>query len=135
MYVNKMIMLFSLNLPNPVSWLCECMLSPSCCVWLFVTPWTTAYQTPLSMGILQARILKWVDMPSSRSSSQPRDQTQVSYISCVGRLVLYQHCHLGSSVSQLHSIKKRKINWHIKTWGSIFNFKLFVLQKIMKIMK
>ena len=26
-------------------------------------------------GILQARILKWVAMPSSRGSSQPRDQT------------------------------------------------------------
>ena len=29
-------------------------------------------------GILQARILKWVAMPSSRGSSQPRDQTHVS---------------------------------------------------------
>ena len=29
-------------------------------------------------GILQARILAWVAMPSSRGSSQPRDQTQVS---------------------------------------------------------
>ena len=31
------------------------------------------------MGILQARILKWVAMPSSRGSSQSRDQTQVSH--------------------------------------------------------
>ena len=30
-------------------------------------------QAPLSMGILQARILSWVAMPSSRESSQPRD--------------------------------------------------------------
>ena len=30
------------------------------------------------MGILQARIVEWVAMPSSRGSSQPRDQTQVS---------------------------------------------------------
>ena len=29
-------------------------------------------------GILQARILEWVAMPSSRESSQPRDCTQVS---------------------------------------------------------
>ena len=34
----------------------------------------------LSMGILQARILEWVAMSSSRRSSQPRDQTQVSCI-------------------------------------------------------
>ena len=32
------------------------------------------------MGILQARILKWVAMPSSRGSSLPRDRTQVSHI-------------------------------------------------------
>ena len=31
-------------------------------------------------GILQARILEWVAMLSSRGSSQPRDQTQVSRI-------------------------------------------------------
>ena len=30
--------------------------------------------------ILQARILEWVAMPSSRRSSQPRDWTQVSHI-------------------------------------------------------
>ena len=32
------------------------------------------------MGILQARILEWVAMPSSRGSSQPRDWIQVSHI-------------------------------------------------------
>ena len=32
-----------------------------------------ARQAPLSMGILQARILKWVAMPSCRGSSQSRD--------------------------------------------------------------
>ena len=31
-------------------------------------------------GVLQARILEWVAMSSSRGSSQPRDQTQVSCI-------------------------------------------------------
>ena len=34
-------------------------------------------------GILQARILEWVAMPSSRGSSWPRDQTQVSCSSCI----------------------------------------------------
>ena len=32
------------------------------------------------MEILQARILEWVAFPSSRGSSQPKDQTQVSQI-------------------------------------------------------
>ena len=52
-------------------------------VWLFATPWTVALQAPLSMVILQARILEWVSMPSSRGPSQPRDWTQVSYIASV----------------------------------------------------
>ena len=33
-------------------------------------------------GILQARILEWVAIPSSRGSSRPKDQTQVS---CIAR--------------------------------------------------
>ena len=32
------------------------------------------------MGILQAKILEWVPMPSSRGSSQSRDRTQVYHI-------------------------------------------------------
>ena len=56
-------------------------------------------------GVLQARILEWVAMPSSRGYSQPRDWTQVSYIAgrffinwatgqiqptaCFGRAVLF----------------------------------------------
>ena len=46
-------------------------------VQLFATPWTVALQAPLSTGILQARILEWVAMPSSRGSSQLRVWTQV----------------------------------------------------------
>ena len=42
-------------------------------------------------GILQERILEWIAMPSSRRSSQPRDQTHLSYVSCIGKRVLY-HC-------------------------------------------
>ena len=45
-------------------------------------------------GILQARILEWVAMPSSRGSSRPRDWNWVSYISCIGRQILYHWCHL-----------------------------------------
>ena len=37
-------------------------------------------------GIVQARILKWVAMPSSRRSSRPRDQIHVS---CIGRQFIH----------------------------------------------
>ena len=39
--------------------------------------------------ILQARILECVAMPSFRGSSQPRGQTLVSYVPCIGSQVLY----------------------------------------------
>ena len=34
--------------------------------------------------------------PTSGGSSQPRVRTHISYVSCVGRQVLYHECHLGS---------------------------------------
>ena len=40
------------------------------------SPWAVGRQAPPSMVILQARILEWVAMPSSRGSSQPRDRTR-----------------------------------------------------------
>ena len=43
-------------------------------------------------GVLQARTLEWVATPSSRGSSQLRNQTHVS---CIGRWVLY-HCIISA---------------------------------------
>ena len=45
----------------------------------YVTLWTAAHQAPLSMGFSRQE-LEWVAMLFSRGSSQPRNQTQVSYI-------------------------------------------------------
>ena len=39
--------------------------------------------------ILQASVLEWVGMSSSRRSTQPRDQTHVSYVTCLSRCILY----------------------------------------------
>ena len=63
-----------------------CVLSRFSCVLLSATLWTTAHPGSSVHGILQARILEGVAMPSSRGSSQPR-KTHVSYVSCTaGRL-------------------------------------------------
>ena len=83
---------------------------PSCFsrVRLCVTPWTVACQAPLSMGILQARILEWVAVPSSSGPSQPRNQTCTS---CrAGRFLPLSH--LGSQ----YFLKKIIIN--CTTWTS-----------------
>ena len=63
------------------------------------------YSTPGSSihGILQARILEWIAMPSSRETSQSRDQTGVSYVACICKQVLY---HLGSPAPQTYSQDK-----------------------------
>ena len=65
-----------------------CILSHFSPVLFFEALWTVAHQAPLSMGILQARILKWASVPFSRGSSWPRDWTQVSYASSTGRCSL-----------------------------------------------
>ena len=57
-------------------------------VQLYATPWTIAYQAPLSMEFTR----EWVAMPFSRVSSRPRDCTHISCISyafCIGMWVLY----------------------------------------------
>ena len=43
-------------------------------------------------------------MPSSRGSSQPRDQIHVSNVSCIGRLVLYPLTPPGKTQYYLQSI-------------------------------
>ena len=75
-------------------------------------------------GILQARILEWVTISSSRGSFQPRDQTRVSYISCTGRqnslplsqlraqitgCILFHSCErlLGDTAHQIKENKNR----------------------------
>ena len=62
-------------------WSCTmlCLVAQSCPT-LCIHMDYIAHPAPLSKGILQERILEWVAMPSSRESSQPRDQTQVSRI-------------------------------------------------------
>ena len=82
----------SLSLSSPCHYLlskaCACVLSCFSCVQL-CDPMDCGPSGSSVHGILQARILEWVAMPSSRESSWPRDQTHISYVSCIGRRVLY----------------------------------------------
>ena len=55
-----------------------CMLSHFSPVWLFMTLWIHNPPGFPVHGILQARILEWVAMPSSRGSSRLRDWTGIS---------------------------------------------------------
>ena len=63
-------------------------------VQLFATPWTVAFQAPLSMGFSRQESWSGVPFLNCRGSSQPRDRT---CISCIGR-ILYHWRHLRSPV-------------------------------------
>ena len=56
----------------------EDMLVTQCCLAL-CDPMDCSPPGSFVHGILQARLLEWVSIPFSRGSSQPRDQTRVSY--------------------------------------------------------
>ena len=76
-------------------------------------PWTVACHTPPSMEILQARILEWVACPSSRGPSPPRDRTPVSYVSCIGRQVLYPLVPPGKPFMYIY-VKTLHQNGHLE---------------------
>ena len=79
--------------------------------------WTITSQAT-AHGILQARILERVAMPSSRRSSQPRDQTHISYVSCIGRWILYHSRHLGSPTLLVVMPSKAHLTSHSRMSGS-----------------
>ena len=82
-------------------------------------------------GIFQVGILEQVDISCSRGSSQHRDRTHVSCVSCIGRRILYQLCHLGSPCSKIikgfkaataeHETKPRTL---LNTWVDCLPTKL-----------
>ena len=61
-------------------------------------------------GILQARILEWVAMPSSRGSSQTRDRTQVSRIAG-GFFIVWAKLNPVSSILLRVRIIRREAIW------------------------
>ena len=70
-------------------------------------------------GILQARILEWVAISSSRGSSGPRDGTCVSYVSCTGRWVPYHQDRLRPHSEILLSLKKEQILLLTTSWMNL----------------
>ena len=84
-------------------------------VWLFATLWTISCLTPLFMDILQARILGWVAVPSSKGSSRLRDGTHVSYVSCISKRVLYCDKAQGQKNRKKQNKTKQRGPWSAGT--------------------
>ena len=67
------------NSAQPAGWLVHaCVLNHFSRVQLCVAPWTLWPTRLLCPWILQARVLEWVAVPSSRGSSQLKDPMRVS---------------------------------------------------------
>ena len=85
-------------------------------VWLFATPWTVAYQAPLSLGFSMQECWSGLPFPSPRESSQPRDQTQVSCIA--GRLfTIWATREAHSHVRWVQLYGSLNILWHCLSLG------------------
>ena len=65
-------------------------------------------------GILQARILEWVSVPSCRGASQLRDQTHVSCISCITSGFFTSWAIREAHICDLMCIKAKLHTWHWK---------------------
>ena len=63
-------------------------------------PMDCSLPDPSVHGISQARLLEWVAISSSGRSSQPRYRTCISYISCIGRWILF-HWVISDLLNQL----------------------------------
>ena len=76
-------------------------------------PWTVAYQA--SPGILQARVLEWVDISFSRGSSQSRDRTR-GLPHCRQMLYPLSHHNLDflNSLQRKNTGEKRKRAYEIE---------------------
>ena len=96
----------SLPLQSVCTYARVCLLSHFSRVWLFATLWTVACQVPLVHGILQARTLEWLAMPSSSGSSQPRDRTRIALwlLHCRWILDSFALSHQGSPYTCISNI-------------------------------
>ena len=74
---------------------CTCMHAKSLShVPLFATPWAAAHQAPLSMGF--SRQEYWSGLPCPIQGIFPTQGLKsLSYVSCIGRQVLYHSQNLG----------------------------------------
>ena len=96
-----------------------------CCTWslsrvrLFATSWTVAHQAPLSMRILQARILELGALSFYSGSSRPKDWTRIS---CISRWILYQ-CIPGNQARIKRGTHK---NENCNNHSNIYHFTLYL---------
>ena len=81
-------------------------------VWLFASPWPGAHQAPLSMEFSRQEFWSGLPFPTPQRSSWPRDQTCVSWVTCIGRQILYHWTNWEPVAYPLYSTWRPK---HVQT--------------------
>ena len=61
--------------------------------------------------ILQARILEWVAMPSSKRSSPPRDWSHTSYVSCIAGGFFTKASLVAQTVKRLPAMRETRVRF------------------------
>ena len=80
-----------------------CLPSPYSCVWLFVTLWVIACQSPLPMGFSRQEYWSGLPWPPPGDLPDPGIETASLNFSHIGRQVLYHWCHLENPICMHYS--------------------------------
>ena len=80
-------------------------------------PWTVTRQAPLPMEFSRQEFWSGLPIPFSRGSSQPRDQTRVSCVSCIGKAGSLPLAPPGKPWSHIYSQLKRWIIQFFWNWA------------------
>ena len=110
--------------PSALYWRATCVLS-----WISLRLTCMSDCSPSGSSvheILQAEILEWVSMPSSRGSSWPRDLTRISHISSIDRQILYHFTASATREAPLrlkcaHKYRKYTSEEEIHHWWQGFH--------------
>ena len=85
----------------PTLYLCVCVcvcvrtrIRALSSIQLFVAPWTVVHKVPLPIEFSRQEC--WSGIPFLPPGDLPHPQIKPSYISCIGRRILYHQHHLGS---------------------------------------
>ena len=96
------------------------MLSHFSCVQLFVTLWTVARQAPLFMGFSRQEYCNGLPWLPPGESSQPRNRTCISDVSCIGKQIIY---HCTTMLQQSNLAVEWETDWKVTDeeaqWGAV----------------
>ena len=95
-----------------------CVLSP---VWLFATPWTVAWQAPLSVGFYREEYWSRLPFPSPGDLPDPGTEHS-SPVLQVDSLLLSHRGRPQTEMQPLSSGKKEKTSLHFLLWTEWFFF-------------